>query len=127
MKYSPSLYAHAFAEIAAKSLNATEEKRAIENFVAMIRKNGDWGARGKILSTTEKILREKTGRKKFVFEVARPLGKLLDHLRKEIAKPEDIIETKLNPSLVAGVKITVNDEMEFDGSMQAKLQKLFAR
>lgn len=126
MKYSPSLYARAFAEVAVKPLSAAEEKRAIENFLAFIRKNGDWGAIGKILATTEKILREKTGRRKFVFETARPLGKLLERLRKELTKSHDVVEEKLNPSLIAGVKITMNDEIEFDGSLQHKLDKLFS-
>jgi len=127
MKYSPTLYARAFAEVAAKSLSAAEEKHAIGNFLGFIRKSGDWGSVDKILAMTEKLLREKIGMKKFVFETARPLGKLLDRLRKELAKPTDVIEEKINPSLVAGVKITVNDEREWDGSLEHKLQKLFAQ
>ena len=127
MRYSPTLYARAFAEVAVKPLSAAEEKRAVSNFIALIRKSGDWGAIGKILATTEKILREKTGQRKFLFETARPLGKLLERLRKELAKPKDAVEERVNPSLIAGVKITVNDELEWDGTLAQKLEKLFAR
>src|SRR5882724_9499620 len=102
MRYPPTLYARAFAEVAAKPLTAAEEKHAIENFLEFIRKSGDWGSIDKILAMTEKILREKMGVKKFVFETARPLGKMLDRLRKELAKPTDVVEEKVNPSLVAG-------------------------
>ena len=106
-------------------MRGAEEKRAIENFIGLVRKNGDWGAIHKILAVTEKVVREKTGARKFVFETARPLGKLLDRLRKELTKPSDVIEEKINPEMVAGVKITVNDEREFDGSLKQKLDRLF--
>jgi len=126
MRYSPSLYARAFAEVAAKPLSAAEEKRAIENFIQLIKKSGDWGSIDKIIATTEKLTRQKIGVRKFVFETARPLGKMLERLHKELTKPTDVIEEKVNPSLVAGVKITVDDEREWDGSLAQKLEKLFS-
>ena len=37
----------------------------------------------------------------------------------------DIVHEKIDPTLVAGIKVTINDEMQFDGTMKAKLDKLF--
>jgi F0F1-type ATP synthase delta subunit len=57
-------------------------------------------------------------------EVARK-AKGLDAAVKKIAKKSDIVEEKINPDLIAGIKITINDEMQFDGSFAKKVKELF--
>jgi F0F1-type ATP synthase delta subunit len=79
----------------------------------------------KIYEQAEKIIREKTGKRKLVVEVARK-AKGLDAAVRKIAKKSDIVEEKINPDLIAGIKITINDEMQFDGSMSRKIKKLFS-
>jgi F0F1-type ATP synthase delta subunit len=44
---------------------------------------------------------------------------------KHLVGPHDVVEEEIDPSLVAGMKVVVNDERVFDGSLKAKLDKLF--
>lgn len=124
MKYSIQNYAKALAEaVVSKKYEAAIAK----NFVAFVVKNGDGAYLSKILEETERMLRRDGGPRKVVITSARPLGKSLKPLAKEIAKSDDDVEEAIDSSLIAGVKILVNDEMQFDGSLSAKLEKMFAR
>ena len=42
-----------------------------------------------------------------------------------IVKSGDLIKEKINPELIAGVKIIINNSKQFDASMQKKLQEIF--
>ena len=42
-----------------------------------------------------------------------------------LANKGDVVEEKINPDLVAGIKITANDEMQFDASLKRKLDDVF--
>ena len=123
MKYPPQLYAKAFVSVLE---GKTSKEKLAENFITLIKKNGDWGKRAKIVAETEKLLRVKEGRRKVVIETARPLSPALQKDLKKFSQPHDITEEKIDPALVAGAKITIDDEMQFDGSLKRKIEKLFA-
>lgn len=125
MKYSPKLYAQAFSKLAAGPLVKTEETRLVKNFFEVIKKNNDTHQLKKIFEETEKLLRMKSGRRKITIESARKVNHIGARL-KNFLKPDDIIEEKTNPELIAGVKIIVNDESQFDGSLKRKIGKLFS-
>jgi F0F1-type ATP synthase delta subunit len=72
----------------------------------------------------EKLLLKKTGRKKIVVEVARNQGSA--SMLKSLAKKGDIIQEKVEASIVAGVKITINDEQQLDVTLKSKIEKLFS-
>ena len=36
-----------------------------------------------------------------------------------------VVKEKINPELIAGVKIIINNSKQFDASMKSKLQKIF--
>jgi F0F1-type ATP synthase delta subunit len=42
-----------------------------------------------------------------------------------MVKKDDVVVERIDPALVAGMKMTVNDEEQFDGSLQRKLASLF--
>jgi F0F1-type ATP synthase delta subunit len=124
VKYSPSIYAKALSEVA---IDPTADKRAnvlVKNFLKLVEKNNDQHQLKKIFQETEKLVREKTGKRKVVLETARPIKKL-DSAVKKIIKKGDILEEKINPDLIAGLKIILNDEKQFDGSMAKKIKQLF--
>ena len=125
MKYSPKLYATAFSELASGPLKPAEEKNLIANLLRTVEKNGDRSGLQKILAETDRLLRAKSGRRKVVLETARALDpKSLTELQ-HLFQKKDIVETRLNTDLVAGVKVTVDGERQFDGSLRRKLDKLF--
>ncbi len=123
MKYSPQIYAKAFSEMVLKP--PAKGVNLAKNFLALVRKNNDQHLLKKIYAQTEKIVREKTGKKKIILETARNI-KNLNKIIKKIAKKGDIVEEQNNPNLLAGIKIIVNDEMQFDGSMLNKINSLFS-
>ncbi len=125
MKYPPKLYARALAEVAIPELTVVREKEIVSRFLALLKKNGDLYLLPKIVAKAEKLLREKIGIRKVTIEIARQVKKPLEHLAKKFIQKSDILEEKINPDLIAGVKIIVNDEEQFDGSLKRKLQKLF--
>ena len=123
MKYPPEIYASAFIDIATGKTKK-EESALIENFLSAIKKNGDMAKIKRIFSATETMMRKKTGRKKWTLEIARPM-KGINKFLKNIIGPSDITEEKINPEIIAGIKITEDEERQFDASLQKKLKDLF--
>jgi F0F1-type ATP synthase delta subunit len=125
MRYSPKIYARAFSEAITPKISPNDEVKTVKKFLTIVRKNGDWGSIKKILTETDKVLRDKFGRRKILIEVARDVkGLAVGNLRKAF-NSSDIIEERIDANLIAGVKITVNDDQQFDGSLKRKLDKLF--
>jgi F0F1-type ATP synthase delta subunit len=118
-------YAKAFVEALAAAKGAEGEKEMAKNFLALVRKNGDEARLTKILVETERLMRLQNGTRRLVVESARALDAKAKALVNAIARSGDAIEEKINPSLVAGVKITANDEMQFDASLRRKLDAVF--
>jgi F0F1-type ATP synthase delta subunit len=61
-----------------------------------------------------------------VFESARKLSSVHQHELEKFLRPGDQAVLRLNAGLVAGIRITVDGEYEFDGSLRGKLDKIFA-
>jgi F0F1-type ATP synthase delta subunit len=124
MKYPARIYAQALAEAMAMAHGKTADEIR-KNFMELLRRSGDEAHLAKILEEAERFLREKDGTKKFSVQVARlqkiPARELIKHL----IGPNDRVEEETDPSLISGMKVVVNDEMVFDGSLRAKLDKLF--
>ena len=60
-----------------------------------------------------------------VFESARRLPAAHRKELEQFLRPGDQAVERLNPNLVAGVRITIDGEYEFDGSLRGKLDKIF--
>jgi F0F1-type ATP synthase delta subunit len=124
MKYPASTYAKALAEVIVATKEA-DNARVIKNFLAMVERNGDSASLGKILEQAGRFAREENGIRKVAFESARPLTKSQKSAVSGLAKKGDVIEERIDPSLIAGVKVIVNDELQLDGSLKGKLDTLF--
>ena len=92
-----------------------------QRFLKLLEKNGDIKYYRLILAAAEKRLLEKTGNKKIVLEIARPSQKKV-----KVGKKGDVIEERINPGLIAGIKIIVNGEKQLDFSLKNKLDKIFS-
>ncbi len=123
MKYSVSDYAKALdgAVAAPKADDAANAK----NFLALLRRHGDGSRLEKILDEAARLARGKHGVREVTIASARPLTASQAIAAKKFLKPGDMATYALDPALVAGVKIVVNDEMQFDGSLKSKLDALF--
>ena len=105
---------------------STHKKSAIErNFLALVRKNGDEVRLLKIVDEAARLLRSKGGERDVRIESARALSASQEKIVHRLVKAGDSVRYATNPDLIAGVKVTVNDEIQFDGTMKAKLDTLF--
>ena len=124
MKYPAHIYAKALVEVLGDGEKHDEGKIA-ENFIKLIRRNGDEMHLRKILEEASRFARGKNGLRKVVIDSARSLTPLQKKEVERFLRKEDIVVERTDPSLVAGVKITVNEELQFDGSLKRKLDRAF--
>ncbi len=127
MRYPAHIYAKALvAAIASTSAKGERAEDAVaENFVALVRRSGDEAHFRKILEEAARMARGKEGIQKIVLESARPLTPKQKKNLARFAGPRDVVQERIDPSLVAGVRIFVDDERELDHSLKGKLDAIF--
>ena len=121
MKYSVDNYVEAFTQ----ALKEGTHKVISAGFVRLLEKNGDIKHFKKIIEAIhKKMVNDKDGEWVSI-EMARSLPKnKLESLSHKFSK-KDHVDFKINPELVAGVRITVNGQDELDNSLNQKLKRLF--
>ncbi len=126
MKYSLENYAEALASVISEHGSGARRDVIVENFAALLERNGDDVHAGAIIRATERILRKKEGGHEVLLESARRISdQNLRSLSAAFAGQKDSVETLIDPDLVAGVRITVDHEREFDGTLKGKMDKMF--
>lgn len=116
------LYAKALAEVL--SGKKVDEKKVVNNFVKVLVSAGLEKKAKEILSLAEDILLAKQGKRKITFQTARKMTAGQKKVLQSVAKEGDIINEKISPELIAGVKIIINNEKQFDNSMLSKLNNI---
>ena len=124
MKRDPVAYGKAFAAVASGKLSPAKEKEILKNFLDLIARHGLRKNLPKILAAAQKALREDEGLRKVTIETAREQKNVRAEIG-DILKKSDIIEEKVDPEIVAGVKITLDDTRQYDGSLARKINALF--
>lgn len=125
MKYPAHIYARALVEVLAASRGPSSKEDAVaENFLALIKHNGDDAHLEKILEEASRFARGKSGVRKVTIASARELNPAQHKAMDQFVKPGDVVVKRIDPDLIAGVKITINDELQFDGSLKNKLNKV---
>ena len=124
MKYSLKNYGQSLAEAILENQGVQKDAVA-KNFMRMLEKNGDEVHAGKIVREAERILRRVDRVRSVTIEAARPLSAGAKKSLAGFVKSGDVVDYRVNPELVAGVRIIIDDEREFDGSLRGKLDKLF--
>lgn len=127
-KYKTKLYAKALAEVLVKpafaKATAGEEKNIINNFVKLLISAGLEKKTKEILDLTENLILAEKGKRKITFETARKVTDSQKKLLNNFVEEGDIVKEKINPEIISGVKIIINNERQFDASMQSKLQNI---
>jgi len=122
MKYAPELYAEAFIQALDESAEHISRDALVARLFAVIEKNGDNARKGKILNAVRRAFIKKRGGREITIETARAQQHI--DLWRYFTK-EDEIETRVNPDLVAGLRITIDGERELDTSLRRKLARMF--
>ena len=122
------LYAKALAEVLSKPVfaktTAGEERKIIDNFLKFLKKNGDEKKAKEILNLAEDFLLAKQGKRKVILETARKMTADQKKLTDNFINDGDKVHEKINPELIAGIKIIINDSRQFDNSMLSKLNNI---
>ena len=124
MKYKTKDYAQALVEILSDK-KALSDKKLLEGFVKLLERQNDLKKSNEIIDLAKFLLAKKNNKKSVVFESAR---KLSDTQRKTLLKSTatgDIVIEKINPELIAGVKIIVDNEKQLDQTLLKKINNLF--
>jgi len=125
MKQSAKNYAQALS-LALKEAGPDKEDAVFSNFLALCVKNGDQSYLPKIVEEMENLVTNQAGGRVVVLEFARtPESAILAKMKKEF-RSEDIVKVKINPSLHAGVRITIGGEQELDLSLNRRLMEMFS-
>lgn len=118
MKYKPKIYAQTIAELIIEK----KSEKIHKNFLKILLKNGDFKKAKEIMILAEKILLRKTKKRKIVLELARERSIKNLHL---FYQESDLVKKMVNPELLAGIKVTMNEEWQLDYSLKGKLDQLF--
>lgn len=125
MNYSPRAYARALAELAVGKKSPRERKLLVQNFLALVKRRGKEHDLKKIAAHAEMFMRRMSGARNVVIETARPVSPSPKESLRKLFRATDFIEERVKPELVAGISVTIDDEMRFDGSLKRKLDRLF--
>jgi len=101
-----------------------ENSKIVKNFTNLLISSGYDKKSKEILELAENILLAKQGKRKIIFETARKMTSEQKKILEKFVKEGDVVKEKINPELIAGIKIIINESQQFDVSMQNKLQKI---
>jgi len=125
------LYAKALAEVIYKNENQPSPKatawqgKIVDNFLKLLVKNNQEKKAKEILGLAEDLLLIKQGKRKIIFNTARKMSADQKKLLHDFIKSGDVVKEKIDPELIAGIKIIINDSKQFDASLAGKLQNIF--
>lgn len=117
------LYAKALAEVLSKK--GIDEEGVINNFVKILVKSGQEKRAKEIVALAENLILEKSGKKKIILETARKISPKQREALKAVIKEGDVVQEKISPEIIAGIKIIINNERQFDASMLKNLQQIY--
>lgn len=125
MHYSPTLLAKAFLA-SAKETEKNKHAVITQRFIKVAAKYGGQDYLLKTLKEIERLNRKEHGDKNISLHTARPLSKKLMVSVSSLFKKTDKMQAKIDPTLIAGIKIVIDDELSIDNTLKRKLQKLFS-
>lgn len=96
----------------------------IKIFVSLVERNGDGRQWDAILVDVEKSLCARDNRRRILIETARPIQDIKQKLS-NFFKENDVVREAIVPELLGGVRISINDEEQFDSSLERKIKRLF--
>lgn len=124
MKYKAKQYAAALFG-ALKDKGVAEQKEIISRFLSFLTKNREWRKISAIAKELERIQLKSKGLTKISVETVGELSTELKQRMGEILGGKTYFIHHKNPSLLAGIKILVDDEILIDASAKNRIDKMF--
>ncbi len=122
MKYPPHIYADAFLSL--METHPEEKNKIMAGLVRALNASGDIGNAEKVIASIEEKIARKEGRVKIKVYAARILHEsLLDKIKNAFGN-EALVHQVIDPEIIAGVKLVVNDEIMIDATLKKKLERI---
>lgn len=125
MKHSPKQYAAALLSALDKK-SVAEKKKTLYQFLSLISRRGDSARLGMVMREIEKQYLKGRDLKKVVLESADFVPVKIKKEVEEILGKSIILEEKINPDLLAGIRILVDEELLIDASAEIQIRRLFS-
>ncbi len=126
MRYSVKQYAATLVS-ALQGKSDKDEKKVIANFFDLLRRNGDFVKRREIFKEIERVVRKSDGVRKVVLETASPVS---PETKREVEKnlgAKAVFEESINPDVIGGIKLLIDDEYLIDATVKHQLDKMFKK
>lgn len=123
MRYSPKQYAAAL-NVALKGKNVSERRDVIKGLLGILRKNRDSAKLSRILKDLEMQHLRELGLRKVRVESASPLPPKVKSEIKDIFKKDVYLEEEINPELLAGLRILIDEELFIDASAKRRIGEM---
>ncbi len=99
----------------------SSREKVTENMVQILKRNGDFKKIRSIIKATEKIIREKNNETKVLVESADTLSETEKTKIKKSFLGPIVLEEKKDETLLAGKRITINDEIFIDTTARREI------
>lgn len=123
MRYSAKQYSASLIS-ALEGKSDSDQQASIKRFMTMLQRNGDFSKRQLIAREIKKQYLTKEGTKDVVVEVASEVSGMKKELESALGG-KILLKEEINPSILGGVKILINEEILIDASVRSRLNKLF--
>lgn len=124
MRYSVKQYAAAFTS-ALGGKSVSEQKELSRRFLLVLQRHGLWSRRMPIIKEVERQYFKERGTRKVAVAAAAPLtAETRQEIERIIGKNIFWQET-VEPELLAGMKILIDEEVLIDATGKTRLEKLF--
>lgn len=125
MRYSPKQYAQALRVLT----EGREEKvgqGTINKFLRVVQNRKDWKKIGLILREIEKLYLVSSHSLKVEVESPAPLSSLVKNKIMSTLGKQALLQEKIRPELLAGIKILINNDILIDATAKRKLDEIFS-
>lgn len=120
---TPFFYAKAFRKALREGV--VPEDELVENLSRALMRRRQSALWPRVANLLSKELVHHYGGRWVVLETARALSDVQRKKMEAAFSKNDYIEERVRPDLIAGMRIYIDDEREFDGSLKKKLNILF--
>lgn len=122
-RFTPKQYATALYESLAEAKPSAQDA-VIKSFAAILAKNYDRSMLSRIIAQLKKLERSRGGAHDVVVTSARPLERsMIKEIEKKVGGKSNIQEV-IDPLVLGGIKVLINDELVIDGTYRARIARL---
>lgn len=117
--------AKALADLSLEKMSPEKEKEVANEFVKLLLQHKLISKSDKIISLAQDYMLQGEGNKIVSIETAREMNASQKKLASGFIKQGDKVSYNINTNLIAGIKITINNEKQLDFSLRRNLDEVF--